>query len=251
MAKAQYPIDGKLGKNYKVTSNFGWRVHPIEKTKKHQNGTDLWGAKEPLYIESWYDGVVIAAGTSKQRLKSGAVGGVGWYVDVRSKINGKYYVARYAHMVPKSLKVKKGQKVEAGTILGKMGTSGASTGKHLHFEICEGKVHRWDPKGKGFVDPLKFVKNTIEREKLIADAPTATPDDAPVAPAPVHGKAPQPAAKAPAKAPVASSVKNVAREVIAGNWGNGATRTKKLTAAGHDAKAVQAMVNKILSGKVK
>jgi cell wall-associated NlpC family hydrolase len=190
MAKAQYPIDGKLGKQYKVTSDFGWRTHPIEKTKKHHNGVDLWGAAEPLYIESWYDGVVVEAGTSKQKLASGAVGGVGWYVDVRSKINGKFYVARYAHMVPNSLKVKKGQKVEAGTVLGKMGTSGASTGKHLHFEIVEGKVHRWDLKGKGFVDPLKFIKNTIEREKLISDAPKATAEDAPVAPAPVHGNVP-------------------------------------------------------------
>ena len=251
MAKPQYPIDGKLGKHYKVTSSFGYRVHPIEKYKKHHNGVDLWGAKEPLYIESWHDGVVIAAGTSKQRLANGEVGGVGWYVDVRSKINGKNYVSRYAHLVPNSLKVKKGQKVEAGTILGKMGTSGASTGKHLHFEICAGKVHRWTSDGKGFVDPLKFVQNTIAQYKLIDDAPKATPEDALVAPAPVHGNVtPAPKAEPVApKAPVAKSVKTVAKEVIAGKWGSGAARTKKLTAAGHDAKAVQSMVNKIVSGK--
>jgi hypothetical protein len=195
MAKPQYPIDGKLGKHYKITSPFGWRIHPIEKYKKHHNGVDLWGAKEPLYIESWHDGVVIAAGTSKQRLKSGAVGGVGWYVDVRSQINGKYYVARYAHMVPNSLKVKKGQKVEAGTILGKMGTSGASTGKHLHFEICAGKTHRWTSNGSGFVDPLKFIKATIENWQIQDSVPQATPEDSPVLPAPVHEpvKKPQPA----------------------------------------------------------
>jgi hypothetical protein len=270
MAKPQYPIDGKLGKNYKVTSPFGWRIHPIEKYKKHHNGVDLWGAKEPLYIESWHDGLVIAAGTSKQKLANGEVGGVGWYVDVRSKINGKYYVSRYAHMVPNSLKVKNGQKVEAGTILGKMGTSGASTGKHLHFEICAGKVHSWTADGKGFVDPLKFVENTIAQYKLTADAPKPTPEDAPVAPAPVHGtvakpagtapiSAPEPAKKAtpaPAKTPVkvkapaTASTEVIAREVIAGKWGNGPARTKKLTDAGHNAKAVQVMVNKILSGKV-
>jgi hypothetical protein len=188
MAKPQMPIDGKLGKNYKVTSDYGWRTHPIEKIKKHHNGVDLWGAAEPLYIESWHDGVVIAAGTSKQRLSNGAVGGVGWYVDVQSKINGKFYVSRYAHMVPNSLKVKNGQKVEAGTILGKMGTSGASTGKHLHFEICAGKVHRWTGDGSGFVNPLKFVQNIIAQSNLVADAPNATPASDPVAPAPVHGK---------------------------------------------------------------
>ena len=201
MAKPQYPIDGRLNKHYKVTSPFGWRVHPIEKRKKHHNGVDLWGAKEPLYIESWHDGVVIAAGTSKQKLASGAVGGVGWYVDVRSKINGKFYVARYAHMVPKSLKVKKGQKVEAGTILGKMGTSGASTGKHLHFEICAGKTHRWTSNGSGFVDPLKFVKATIENWQIQDSVPQATPEDSVVSPAPVHEpvKKPQPVAFKPLK----------------------------------------------------
>ncbi len=33
MAKTQYPIDGKKGKAWKITSPFGWRVHPIEKSK--------------------------------------------------------------------------------------------------------------------------------------------------------------------------------------------------------------------------
>jgi hypothetical protein len=51
-------------------------------------------------------------------------------------------------------------------------------------------------------------------------------------------------------APAVSSVEAIAREVIAGKWGNGPTRTKKLADAGHNAKAVQAMVNQILSGKV-
>ncbi len=33
MAKTQFPIDGKLGKQYKVTSEYGWRIHPVEKQK--------------------------------------------------------------------------------------------------------------------------------------------------------------------------------------------------------------------------
>jgi hypothetical protein len=186
MAKPQYPIDGKLGKNYKVTSNFGWRTHPIHKTKKHHNGVDLWGAKEPLYIESWHDGLVIFAGPSSQRLSNGEVGGFGWYVDVRSKVNGKFYVSRYAHLIPNSLKVKKGQKVEAGTILGKMGTSGASTGKHLHFEICAGKTYRFSTNGSGFLDPLSFIKATIDNWQIQKSVPQATPEDSVVQPAPVH-----------------------------------------------------------------
>ena len=67
-----------------------------------------------------------------------------------------------------------------------MGTSGASTGKHLHFEICKGKIHRWTSDGKGFVDPLKFVRATIEQWELKQSITEATPEDAPVAPAPIH-----------------------------------------------------------------
>jgi murein DD-endopeptidase MepM/ murein hydrolase activator NlpD len=190
MAKPQMPLDGSLGKEYRITSAFGWRTHPIEKIRKHHNGVDLWGAAEPLFIKSWHDGVVIAAGTSKQRLANGEVGGVGWYVDVRSEIGGKSYVSRYAHMVPNSLQVQTGQTVEAGTILGKMGTSGASTGKHLHFEINQGATHRWTADGSGYVDPLAFVQAVIggsDTSKLVSAAPAATPATAPTAPAPVHG----------------------------------------------------------------
>ena len=184
MAKPQYPIDGKFGKAWKITSPFGWRVHPIDKVKRHHNGCDLWGPNPKIYIEAFHDGTVIAAGTSKLRLSNGALGGVGWYVDIRSKINGTWYVHRYAHMVENSLKVKKGQKVEAGTILGIMGNTGASAGRHLHFEINKGKVWRWTSDGSGFVNPLEFVKNTMEAYKLQESIPLATPEDAPLVPAP-------------------------------------------------------------------
>ena len=190
MAKPQMPLDGKFGKAWKVTSPFGWRIHPIEKYKKHHNGVDLWGPAKKIYNEAWHDGKVIAAGTSKLKNPDGSLGGVGWYVDIRSIIDGKPYVTRYAHMVENSLKVKKGQKVEAGTILGIMGNTGASAGRHLHFEICKGRVHRWTSDGKGFVDPLKFVRNVIEKWELAQSIPQATPEDAEVAPAPIHEPAP-------------------------------------------------------------
>jgi len=184
MAKPQYPIDGKFGKVWKVTSPFGWRIHPIEKYKKHHNGVDLWGSNPKIYVEAFYDGLVIAAGTSKLKNADGSLGGVGWYVDIRSKINGNFYVHRYAHMVENSLKVKKGQKVEAGTILGIMGNTGASAGRHLHFEINKGKIWRWTSDGSGFVNPLEFVKNTIEAYNLQESIPLATPADAPLVQAP-------------------------------------------------------------------
>jgi murein DD-endopeptidase MepM/ murein hydrolase activator NlpD len=80
-------------------------------------------------------------------------------------------------MAEGSLKVKTGQKVEAGTILGIMGNTGASAGRHLHFEIVEGKRHVWDLNGKGFVSPIEFVETVMKWEKLKASAKELTPED--------------------------------------------------------------------------
>jgi murein DD-endopeptidase MepM/ murein hydrolase activator NlpD len=194
-SRPQMPLDGKFGKDWKVTSPFGWRIHPIEKYKKHHNGVDLWGPKAKIYNEAWHDGKVIAAGTSKLKNPDGSLGGVGYYVDLRVIIDGEAYVTRYAHMVEGSLTVVKGEKVKAGTRLGIMGNTGASAGRHLHFEICKGRVHRWTSDGKGFVDPLKFVKTVIAKWELNAEVNLATPDTGEVAPAPVHE--PVPVVKAP------------------------------------------------------
>lgn len=175
MAKAQYPIDGKKSIAWKITSPFGWRVHPIERIKKHHNGDDIWGPATKIKVESWHDGRVVYAGTSKLKNSNGSIGGVGYYVDVCSKINGKWYTARYGHMAEGSLKVKTGQKIEAGVVLGIMGNTGASAGRHLHFEICEGKVIRWDLNGRGYVSPIEFVEAVIKWEKIRDSAKLATP----------------------------------------------------------------------------
>jgi murein DD-endopeptidase MepM/ murein hydrolase activator NlpD len=193
--RPQFPLDGKKGKDWKVTSPAGIRIHPIEKTRKNHNGTDLWGPKPKIWVEAWHDGKVIAAGTSKLKNADGSLGGVGWYVDIRSIIDGKPYVSRYAHMVENSLKVVKGQKVVAGTKLGIMGNTGASAGRHLHFEICKGRVHRWTLDGTGFVDPMKFVFNVIDKWDLEQTIPLPTPDTGETLPAPVHE--PVPVVKAP------------------------------------------------------
>lgn len=186
MAKTQFPIDGKLGKQYKVTSEYGWRIHPVEKTKKHHNGVDLWGAAATIYIESFHDGKVIFAGPSSKKNADGSVGGFGYHVMVQHKIDGKFYVSVYAHMRKGSLKVKVGQKIDAGTVLGIMDATGMVTGKHLHWEICVGKKYVWTGNGKGYVDPMKFTKALIVKEAALAEAAVATPEDGTVAPAPTH-----------------------------------------------------------------
>ena len=73
-------------------------------------------------------------------------------------------------------------------MLGKMGTTGMSTGKHLHWELRLGKQHIWDAKGKNYIEPIAFFKALIAKEKAIASAPVVAADDAPVADSPIHGE---------------------------------------------------------------
>ena len=188
MAKAQFPIDGKLGKDFKVTSFMGYRIHPVLKTKKFHNGTDIWSAHEPCWIEAPFDGKVIYAGPSKSKNPDGSVGGFGYYVILLIKVNGKMYTTLFGHMQKGSIKVAKGDKITAGTPLGKMGTTGMSTGKHLHWELRLGKEHIWDANGKNYIEPVAFFKALIAQEAAIASAPVVASPNDPVAPAPVHNE---------------------------------------------------------------
>jgi murein DD-endopeptidase MepM/ murein hydrolase activator NlpD len=187
MAKAQQAIDGVQGKDWKITSIMGNRIHPVTKAPKHHNGTDIWSPHEPCWIEAPYDGVVQEA-----RKSTAAGGGFGNFVRILHKINGEYYTTTYAHMQDGTLKVKPGQKIEAGTPIGKMGTTGMSTGKHLHWELQKGKTYAWNDKGLNFIEPVAFFDALIKLEAIRGTAKDETPIDAPPAPAPVHGKAPAP-----------------------------------------------------------
>jgi murein DD-endopeptidase MepM/ murein hydrolase activator NlpD len=168
---------------------MGNRIHPVTKEPKHHNGTDIWSKHEPCWIEAPYDGVVTEAKKS-----TAAGGGFGNFVMIHHKINGEHYTTVYAHMADDTIKVKVGQKITAGTPLGKMGSTGMSTGKHLHWELHRGKKYAWSATGLNFIEPVAFFDALIKYEAINGTAKEETPVDAPAAPAPVH--APAPAAKA-------------------------------------------------------
>jgi murein DD-endopeptidase MepM/ murein hydrolase activator NlpD len=200
MAKAQQAIDGVQGKDWKITSLMGNRIHPVTKAPKHHNGTDIWSPNEPCWIEAPFDGKVVEA-----RKSTAAGGGFGNFVRLQHKINGEYYTTTYAHMLDDSVKVKPGQKIEAGTPIGKMGSTGMSTGKHLHWELQKGKTYAWNDQGLNFIEPVAFFDALIKLEAINGTAKDVTPADAPAAPAPVHGNAPAPKAPTPPVAPASVS----------------------------------------------
>jgi murein DD-endopeptidase MepM/ murein hydrolase activator NlpD len=182
MAKAQQAIDGVQGKDWKVTSLMGNRIHPVTKAPKHHNGTDIWSPHEPCWIEAPYDATVVEA-----RKSTAAGGGFGNFVTLSHKINGEDYVTVYAHMQDDSLKVTPGQKITAGTPLGKMGTTGMSTGKHLHWELQKAKKYAWNDTGLNFIEPVAFFDALSRLETVKGTAANQTDPAVPVAPAPVHG----------------------------------------------------------------
>lgn len=126
------------------TSGFGLRVHPITKKRKNHNGVDL-AASTDTSILAADGGEVIFVQTGCQVGERGCGGGFGNYIKIRH-CNG--WITYYAHL--SSVNVKRNQKISQGQTVGGMGTTGSSTGSHLHFELHIG--------GDGNpVDPEKYL----------------------------------------------------------------------------------------------
>ncbi len=116
------------------TSGFGPRHHPILKQVRNHNGVD-WAAPTGTPIRAAADGRITNVGVS---------GGYGNVIYIN---HGGGIETRYAHMSKFSEKGRKGVQVSAGDVIGYVGTTGRSTGPHLHFEVRL----RGQP-----VDPLNF-----------------------------------------------------------------------------------------------
>ena len=114
--------NGKPVDNVIISSKFGWRIHPILKKREFHPGLDIKGkGKIPIYATA--NGIVVGAGLNPY--------GYGYVVKIANVFG---FVTFYAHM-RKNIKVKKGDFVRKGEIIGYMGNSGLSTGQHLHYEI--------------------------------------------------------------------------------------------------------------------
>ena len=104
----------------RISSLFGYRVHPITKARTKHTGVDIPGSlNTPVYAAR--KGKVIFAGYS---------GGYGNLVIVR---HDKGYTTYYGHLNKITTKI--GANVGVGVMIGRMGSTGNSTGSHLHFEV--------------------------------------------------------------------------------------------------------------------
>lgn len=124
-----------------VSSNYGWRRHPISGKRRMHKGIDI-AAPRGTPIVAMADGVVTFSG--KQR-------GYGNIVIVS---HGNGLETRYAHNTRNT--VKKGTKVKQGDVIAKVGSTGRATGPHVHFEVRKN--------GKS-VNPKRFLDMSRARLK--------------------------------------------------------------------------------------
>ncbi len=118
-------------------SPFGPRFHPILKYWRAHNGND-WGAA---------CGVPLYAAQSGTVVKAGWQGGFGNYVVIdHGVIGGKSLMTGYAHQ--SRMAVSPGQRVDMGQLIGYVGTTGLSTGCHLHLQVYENGTP---------VDPMRYI----------------------------------------------------------------------------------------------
>lgn len=118
------------------SSPFGYRISPVDGAYRLHGGTDIAGGGPIIASQA---GTVTFAGFNNV---------YGYHVIIdHGVINGNHMKSLYGHMIP-GLMVAPGQSVSQGQQLGIMGTTGQSTGVHLHFEIFENGVQ---------VDPLKYI----------------------------------------------------------------------------------------------
>jgi murein DD-endopeptidase MepM/ murein hydrolase activator NlpD len=104
-----------------ITSLFGWRIHPISGAQKLHTGTDIGAAM----------GTPVLAAMPGQVILADDMGGYGLTVAI-AHANGMRQTL-YGHM--SQLFVRPGDVVQQGTVIGRVGSTGASTGAHLHFEV--------------------------------------------------------------------------------------------------------------------
>lgn len=152
-----------------ITSNFGYRDDPFGRGVRFHSGLDIAGGFAPgtVNIIAAKDGVVVyptkdvSNSCPSSNSLSSCGGGYGNYVIIQHS-DGNFTL--YGHLHEKSITVTAGESVRQGEVIGKMGSSGNSTGTHLHFEVRQGANAY-----SATVDPLEYISLENPRSASSSD----------------------------------------------------------------------------------
>jgi murein DD-endopeptidase MepM/ murein hydrolase activator NlpD len=158
----RFPFDKPVPR---ISSPYGWRIHPILKTKRHHNGVD-YAVEIGRPVKAIAKGKVIFSGPSRFKFSNGEPAGGGYIVTIRHRANGEWITSSYMHLRKGSLAVKKGDVVLEGQTIALSGNTGESTGPHLHFEIQRGKQYIWTNNGTRYTEPVSYIRTQRALEKL-------------------------------------------------------------------------------------
>ncbi len=138
-----------------ITSLFGFRIHPISGDQRFHAGTDI-GAPQGTPVLAAQDGVVTSADYA---------GGYGLMVVLRHQADGTQLESRYAHL--SEIFVESGKPVKKGDVVGLVGSTGNSTGPHLHFEM-----HQLTADGWVVINPDGLIQQSLASLVRVLNDPT-------------------------------------------------------------------------------
>lgn len=145
--------------DYRMTSPFGWRTSPINGKKEFHTGIDLVKKhQEPIY--TFVAGKVLFAGHGQA---GSGFGGYGNVVAVRDKYGALHC---YCHL--DSYIVRAGENVERGKMIGRQGTTGQSTGSHLHYEIRKTSSPQYGwiaDRANNCFEPSEYLQDYYHKEQ--------------------------------------------------------------------------------------
>ena len=142
---AIFPVNAKSS-GFRISSSFGMRKDPIDGNIKRHTGIDISGPLgSPVYATG--DGVVVK--------RDFEYSGYGNYVIID---HGFGYKTRYAHLLS-NVPIRDGQKVSRGETIGYLGSTGRSSGPHVHYEVIYRNNH---------VNPNNFYSDDIDSDEYNA-----------------------------------------------------------------------------------
>ena len=146
------PVRFYQAQGWRVTSPFGWRKHPITGAMKHHNGVDFGDKPAGYPVKTPFPGLVTAAQYYPSRGNTVVV-----------KIERPQGAVKQLFQHLQAFRCSPGSRVEAGDVIGLNGSTGDSTGAHLHYELR----HDGDPWGAVWGDPAKFEMEVAELKVAI------------------------------------------------------------------------------------